>query len=894
VEAERRIMQPKVLPARSLIVFACLALVYSRADGSVFGLEWTELPPLTPATGQEARIGLAGVFAGVSNDVLIVAGGATISASPRTGTVVFHDDIAVLEKDRDGTYRWTNGFKLPKACAYGAAVSTEYGLVCIGGRDGERTFSEAYLLQWDSQNKLLHITNLPSLPAPCAYMSAACIGSVIYVAGGTDGLSLDTATRNFWCLDLSLKSRGKWQRLMPWPGAPRAFNLTVHQHNGRSDCIYVIGGITAETGPDANHPVRPLADAYEFTPSAFNIKNYDQKSGEYSGKHTAWRRRADIPSRMMALAGMDVGQSHIFVLAGEDVLPEFENYCPADWNCSDRKMLAYHTITDTWVPGARPPVKCMHAPKVPWGNSHVILGEVDDSTAAAAGLWRLDLRRAKASFGAANFLVLVTYLLVLIGIGVYFFFQNRDTEDFFRGGQRVPWFAAACSIFATMLSSITFIAIPAKAYATDWTFMFLNFFILLTAFFVIAFILPFFRKIDATSAYEYLEKRFNLAARLFGSASFILFQVGRMAIVTYLPSLALAAITPLSVMQCILTMGFLSVLYCSLGGLRAVIWTDTIQTFVLLGGAFVSLLVIILSLKGGAREFVSVGLADNKFNMINWDWSPLSFTTAAFWVIVLGGIGQNIVPYVSDQAIVQRYMSVSDENRAAKAIFTNGLLGAIPATLLFFGIGTALFVFYKTHPQKLDPSFQTDGIFCLFMSRELPVGIAGLVVAGVFAAAQSTISTSMNSISTALVTDFLRRFNLFRSERLYLAMARVTTIVFGCLGIALALLFALSDIKSLWDKFMEILGLFGGAMCGLFLLGIFSRKANGFGAVAGAFAGAGVLFLVQRFTRVHFLLYPVIGITVCFAAGLLISLFSYRPDDKKIAGLTYWTRGKRN
>ena len=172
------------------------------------------------------------------------------------------------------------------------------------------------------------------------------------------------------------------------------------------------------------------------------------------------------------------------------------------------------------------------------------------------------------------------------------------------------------------------------------------------------------------------------------------------------------------------------------------------------------------------------------------------------------------------------------------------------------------------------------------------MGIAGLVVAGVFAAAQSTVSTSMNSISTALVTDFVRPWNWIRTERGYLWLGRILTILLGTMGALLALMFASADIKSLWDQFMKILGLFGGAMCGLFCLGIFTTRANGPGAIIGAIAGALTLFFVQRYTAVHLLLYAFVGVCACFVVGYVASL-AFPPMKKSIEGLTLYTLQKR-
>jgi SSS family transporter len=427
-------------------------------------------------------------------------------------------------------------------------------------------------------------------------------------------------------------------------------------------------------------------------------------------------------------------------------------------------------------------------------------------------------------------------------------------------------------------------SIPAKAYATDWLYFFINMAIIALAPFIIYFILPFFRRIDATSAYQYLEMRFNLAIRLFASASYILFQVGRMAIVMYLPSLALAAVTPISIEMSILIMGILSIIYCTLGGLQAVIWTDTLQTFVLLGGALLSLIVIIVGLENGFADFMKIGIADNKFRLIDWSWD---YTTAALWVVVIGGLAQQLVPYSSDQGVVQRYMSVSTRRKAANSIWTNAGLSFF-ASVLFFGVGTALYIYFKKQPVALDPSYQTDAVFPLFIAQNLPVGIAGIVIAGIFAAAQSTISTSMNSISTAFTTDFVRRFDLIRTEKGYLNFARIITMLSGMLGTAFALMMAYADIRSLWDSYLGILGLLGGAMCGLFMLGIFTARSNGRGALIGAIGGAASLWIIQQYTEVSFLLYAAVGIMATFIIGFGAS-FLFSGDIKNTGGLTIHT-----
>jgi len=852
-----------------LFVATCCASVFAEDM-----LTWHELSTLPASAGEVSHLGIAGPFAGVHNDALIIAGGANFPKPVWRSSKVWHDTIHVLVKE-EKDYRWVDGGQLDKPLAYGTSVSTESGVLCMGGNDANQTYADVFLLQWNPKTETVTQQTMPSLPTPCAYASSSMIGDTVFLAGGTVESGLETAQKNFWSLDLSKLGRAGfgWEHLEPWPGPSRAFAITTAQHNGIEDCVYVMSGRRVGDTGDTEF----LTDVYEYAPN----------------RAEPWRRRADVPRCVMAGTGIAVGQSHIMVLGGADgslfhqadILKDAHPGFP-------KEALAYHTITDTWTSAGPTPANHVTTVAVRWGTDSVSdpiiipSGEIRPRVRSPK-IWQVLPAKSDPRFGVIDFTTIGVYLAAMIGVGVFFSFRNKNSDDFFRGGQRVAWFVAGLSIFATMLSSITFVAIPAKAYATNWVYFMYNMTAIAITPLVIHLFLPFFRRIDATSAYEYLEKRFNRFARLFASGSFVLFQTGRMAVVMYLPALALAAITPLSEHQCILLIGVMSIIYCTMGGLEAVVWTDTIQSFVLLGGAFISLVLIVNGVDGGVGTFLATAAEHDKLHIFNWDFSSASFTTTALWVVVLGGIAQNMIPYTSDMAVVQRYMAVPDMVRAKRAIWTNAI-AVLPASLLFFGVGTALFVFYAHHPDRLDPTFKTDAIFPLFIARELPVGIAGLVVAGIFAAAQSTVSTSMNSMATALVTDFVRPLNMIQSERDYLRLARFLTFVVGLLGMLLALLFASSDIKSLWDQFMKILGLFGGSMCGLFCLGIFTTRTNGPGAIIGAVVGAIGLFLVQGYTDVHLLLYALVGIGTCCVAGYLSS-FAFAPMKTSIAGLTIHT-----
>ncbi len=877
-ERMRRLTLAALLLGAVFLVPAAYA--ESPPDGEV--LRWTELPPLPD------ELGVAGPFVGVHNDALIVAGGANFARPYWESEKVWGNDVWVLTRVENGSWKWITGLKLDREIGYGASVSSSRGVVCMGGNNARETFRQCFLLQWDPENGRLVQESLPDLPQPCGHGAAAILGEVVYLAGGQTGEGLETAMTNFWRLDLSRpEDTWQWEVLPAWPGPARAFNLTVAQHNGFDPCIYIISGRRQRSGTTDVQGVEPLVDVYEFNPVRFDRQQRGQRTdadGSDAVPSAAWRRRTDAPASVMAGAAIAVGQSHVFVLSGADgSLMADADTLKLDHPGFPRRVLAYHTITDTWIDAGPSPANQVTA-QATWFDGQIVLvsGEIKPRVRTTAA-WGIEPIVAARPFGFVNSVVLIAYLLAMLGVGVYFARKSRNTDDYFRGGKKMLWWATGCSIFATMLSSITYMAIPAKAYAQDLVYLVGNLMIPVVAPIAVYLALPFFRRIDATSAYEYLEKRFNRPVRLFASASFTLFHIVRIGIVLSLAALALTTVTPLSPAESVLLMGVLSIIYCTLGGVAAVIWTDTIQTVVLLGGALLCFGLLVAGTGGGLGGFLTTAWQDGKLNVVNWHMDPTS-VSLALWVVILGGIGQNISSYTADQAVVQRYMTTPDRRRAARSIWTAALL-SIPASFLFYFLGAGLYVFYKSNPHKLDPTFMTDQIFPLFIAHEVPVGIAGLIVAGIFAAAQSTVSTSMNSTATAVVTDFLRPFDVLQTERGYLRCARGLTLAFGTAGTLLGLLFVNPDIRSLFDQFLKVIGLFMGVLGGLFALGVLTRRVHGWAALLGALGGASVMGALPLYTRINGYLYAAIGITVCFVIGYGLSrLIPLR--QKPLAGLT--------
>jgi SSS family transporter len=853
-----------------------LLIATGRADGRANAqtgeseLSWTRGPPLPDP------IGWAGVYAGVVDDRLYVGGGANFpSGRPWEGAAkVWHDGLWVL-RESEGSWERVS-LRLPRPSAYGICLPWKAGTLWMGGADAQQHFREVHWLHSDQGQ--LQFESLPALPEPCAFSCGAILDGVLYVAGGLAAPKAVRPLHNFWALQLNNLDAG-WQEQEPWPGPPRMLAVAAVQ----SEALFLISGVDLVQVEGEVRRVY-LRDAYQFSPAE------------------GWRRIADVPQPTAAAPtpAPALGQSHLAILGGDDGSLASETALLKDAHPGFRReILAYHTITDRWRtigtlpvdPGPDPanqPEAGIWAPvttpTVFWQNAwHLPSGEARPGVRTPQ-LLQLKERRALRPFRGLDSVVLSIYLVILVAIGWVCARRGKTTDDFFRGGQRIPWWAAGISIFGTQLSAITFMAIPAKSYSTNWVFLIANFMIAAVAPFVVFWYLPFFRRLNLTTAYEYLEQRFGLITRLLGSASFVLFQLGRMGIVLYLPALATSAVTGINIYLCICVMGALATVYTVLGGIEAVIWTDVLQVVVLLGGAVLSLALISWQSESGPLAWIPEALEAGKLHTLNLNWD---ITTTALWVVVVGNLFAVLVPYTSDQTVVQRYLTTPTAKGAARAIWTNALL-SIPATLLFFTLGTALWWFYRQNPEKLAVSGRTDDIFPWFIAEELPAGVTGLVFAGLFAAAMSSLDSSMNSIAATLTVD-LRRLRGNLSDKDCLRWARGFTVALGILGSGMALYMARQSSASMMDLYVKVLGLFGGGLAGLFAAGIFTQRIHQRGALAG-FAGSAVaLYLVQAYALVHFFLYAAVGVLCCVLIGWLVSLiWPAPPQDLK--GLTLLTK----
>jgi Na+/proline symporter len=321
-------------------------------------------------------------------------------------------------------------------------------------------------------------------------------------------------------------------------------------------------------------------------------------------------------------------------------------------------------------------------------------------------------------------------------------------------------------------------------------------------------------------------------------------------------------------------MGGLTTVYTMMGGITAVIWTDVVQSVVLVGGAVLALVLVILHVDGGVAEIWRAGMEQGKFELVNPTWS---YAEGALWVILIGNIFANFYPATADQTIVQRYLTTKDEKSAARATWTNAAL-TLPVTVLFFALGTALWAYFRQHPMVLPGTMRNDAVLPVFMMAEFPSGARGLLISGVFAAAMSSLSSSMNSVASVVINDYYKRFiQPGVSELFALRLAQGITLVLGIAGTAASLYIVEIEAVSLWDPFLELLGLAGGGLAGIFALGIFVKRANYGGALTGAIASAAVLYFVRGYTDVNPMLFGMIGFLTALCIGWGVSLLMPPP-----------------
>lgn len=485
--------------------------------------------------------------------------------------------------------------------------------------------------------------------------------------------------------------------------------------------------------------------------------------------------------------------------------------------------------------------------------------------------------------------VLVFYLAATLAIGLGVGQKRRTSDAFMSAGRDLPGWAVGLSIFGTYVSSISFLALPSKAFASDWNPFVFSLAIPLTTWIAVRYFVPFYRRAGALSAYEHLERRFGPWARTYAVGCYLLTQLARMGTIMYLLALALAPLTGWSLPTLIVLTGAVVIVYTLYGGMAAVIWTDVIQSIVFIVGAAACVVVLLVGMPAGPSQLVSVASANHKFSLGSFG---TDIGQATVWVVFLYGFFINLQNFGIDQNYVQRYQTARSDAAARRSVWIGALL-YLPISAVFLFIGTGLFAFYSARPELLPAGAagKPDTVFPHFIANELPAGLPGLVIAAIVAAAQSTISSSVNSSATLLHCDIYQRYvRPGAGERESLIVLRVASLAVGAAGTAAAL--AMMHIKSALDVWWQLASILSGGMLGLFLLGFLSQRVRNRHAAAAVAIGV-ALILWMTFSPgwpaslsavrspFHNNLIIVIGTLAILTVGLLLG--AQGPQSKKLS-----------
>ena len=508
--------------------------------------------------------------------------------------------------------------------------------------------------------------------------------------------------------------------------------------------------------------------------------------------------------------------------------------------------------------------------------------------------------------------IIIVYLLAMVAIGFYFSKRNKSTEQFTKASGKIPGWAIGLSIYATFLSSNTFLGNPGKAFGGNWNVFVFSLSMPLAAWVATKYFVPFYRKTGEISAYTNLEKRFGSWARTYAVVCFLLTQFARMGTIFFGMALSLQALTGFSMQSIMIVMGACIIIYTVLGGMEAVIWTEVVQGIIKTLGALLIFYLILKQIPGGFANVMAIAKTDDKFSLGS---TAFDFTAPTFWVVLFYGFFINLNNFGMDQNYIQRYHTASSEKQAAKSVWLCVAM-YVPVSLLFVIIGTSLYSFYQTQPDLIDPvkiklaveklgtaatpeqiqnlaaTFKpadyADKVLPYFMVTKVPSGLLGILVAAILSAAMSTISSNMNASATVFTMDIYKRYigkNI--NDKQQLKTLHIATVVFGLIGLSAGL--AMIGAKSLLDTWWKLSGIFAGGMLGLFLLGLISRQTKNAAAVTATIIGVLVILwmtfsenMSDRYSFIknslHSNMIIVVGTLTIFLTGIIFTKFRKKKD----------------
>lgn len=494
-----------------------------------------------------------------------------------------------------------------------------------------------------------------------------------------------------------------------------------------------------------------------------------------------------------------------------------------------------------------------------------------------------------------NLSVVALFLLGMAGMGVYFLKRNNSSEEYFLGGRKIPGWALGLLMVGTSISSITFLALPAAAFVLDYRQLTPNLFMPVAALIACWIFIPFFRRGLKTTAYEYLESRYGTGIRIYAALYSLLGQLLRLAIILYLVVLPLSEMLDISESTAILAFGVITCFYTVFGGIEAVVWTDVVQTVILLGGGLLCVAAVAFQLPGGLPQILEIGMEYDKFSLGPLDFS---FSERTFWVMSLIGFIGFISEFSSNQNVVQRYIAAPTLREARKATLIC-IVMSLPTWIFFFFIGSCLFAYYKVFPSAEVAAMKPDDVLPHFILTEIWPGVGGVIIAACLAAAMSSLSSSINAVSTIWTIDFLRLMRRKGNDRFELVNAKLASGAAGIIMIAGAWGISLIPRESVYD----LSAILGALLCsaGLtpFMLGFFTTRIGNRAILSGMYAA--LVFSVYNILNyfkllpeplqwnIHIYMAGPVCNGVMLAVALAYSLFRPEPVTEQLRGLTVWT-----
>lgn len=508
--------------------------------------------------------------------------------------------------------------------------------------------------------------------------------------------------------------------------------------------------------------------------------------------------------------------------------------------------------------------------------------------------------------------VIVVYFVLMLAFGLWCSHRNKNSERYFLGGRDFKGWVLGISFIGSMISSVSFIATPADAFKTTWI-RYTPYFAFPVLVLICAYIfIPFFRRGTVTSAYEYLSLRFGNSISAYGAVVFLVAQIIRTASIIYLLAVLMATLTGISVEWALIISGGITAIYTTKGGYEAVIWTDVIQTVILVGGAILILGVLLYEIPGGAIAAFQEAFAAGKFSLtsdLNTTTGALepiahgfSFSEKTVVMLLLVGLTQYIAGKLNQES-VQRWCSAKSAKEARKSMFVLGGL-SLPIWAIFMCIGTFLWVYYKHAPDAvsqaiLSGELKAEGILPHFIITQLPVGISGIVISAALAAAMSTLSSATNAASMVFVNDLYRKYWVkAKADTHYLHIGKLSSLCISAGMIVVGYIFHLASSKTMSDFLLIVLALIGGGIAGIFLFGMFSRRGDARAVLAGiactlTFTGYALLMQFKIVPQSFDPYYTaIIGNIVMLVVSYTAS-FIFPAKKRDMTNLTVWDWSKR-